>query len=168
MSSALARADQMTRDRGTETAADLQTMALGARVFGSAISFTLSVGGRAETHVSPHRSTQRFLSLARDIPRRTWPKWHLVALGVWFIRDLHAVRITRFRITRFCPDAGWPAHLILDSGKPVRGRATPRHASLAVRMVSPLPSCCLWLRTNGVNTNGAAAKVVNFERLGKR
>ena len=25
-----------------------------------------------------------------------------------------------------------------------------------------------WLRTNGVNTNGAAAKVVNFDRLGKK
>ena len=27
---------------------------------------------------------------------------------------------------------------------------------------------CLWLRTNGVNTNGAAAKVINFDRLGKK
>ena len=27
---------------------------------------------------------------------------------------------------------------------------------------------CLWLRTNGVNTNGAAAKVMNFDRLGKK
>ena len=26
----------------------------------------------------------------------------------------------------------------------------------------------LWLRTNGVNTNGAAAKVMNFDRLGKK
>ena len=25
-----------------------------------------------------------------------------------------------------------------------------------------------WLRTNGVNTNGAAAKVMNFDRLGKK
>ena len=25
-----------------------------------------------------------------------------------------------------------------------------------------------WLRTNGVNTNGAAAKVMTFDRLGKR
>ena len=25
-----------------------------------------------------------------------------------------------------------------------------------------------WLRTNGVNTNGAAAKVMNFDRSGKR
>ena len=24
----------------------------------------------------------------------------------------------------------------------------------------------VWLRTNGVNTNGAAAKVMNFDRLG--
>ena len=26
----------------------------------------------------------------------------------------------------------------------------------------------IWLRTNGVNTNGAAAKVMNFDRLGKK
>ena len=26
----------------------------------------------------------------------------------------------------------------------------------------------VWLRTNGVNTNGAAAKVMNLERLGKK
>ena len=25
-----------------------------------------------------------------------------------------------------------------------------------------------WLRTNGVNTNGAAAEVMNFDRLGKK
>ena len=25
-----------------------------------------------------------------------------------------------------------------------------------------------WLRTNGVNTNGAAAKVMTFDRLGKK
>ena len=25
-----------------------------------------------------------------------------------------------------------------------------------------------WLRTNGVNTNGAAAKVMNFDRLGEK
>ena len=25
-----------------------------------------------------------------------------------------------------------------------------------------------WLRTNGVNTNGAAATVMNFDRLGKK
>ena len=25
-----------------------------------------------------------------------------------------------------------------------------------------------WLRTNGVNTNGATAKVMNFDRLGKK
>ena len=25
-----------------------------------------------------------------------------------------------------------------------------------------------WLRRNGVNTNGAAAKVMNFDRLGKK
>ena len=25
-----------------------------------------------------------------------------------------------------------------------------------------------WLRRNGVNTNGAAAKVINFDRLGKK
>ena len=26
----------------------------------------------------------------------------------------------------------------------------------------------IWLRTNGVNTSGAAAKVINFDRLGKK
>ena len=26
----------------------------------------------------------------------------------------------------------------------------------------------LWLRTNGVNTNGAGAKVMSFDRLGKK
>ena len=25
-----------------------------------------------------------------------------------------------------------------------------------------------WVRTNGVNTNGAAAKAMNFDRLGKK
>ena len=25
----------------------------------------------------------------------------------------------------------------------------------------------VWLRTNGINTNGAAAKVINFDGLGK-
>ena len=28
--------------------------------------------------------------------------------------------------------------------------------------------CSSWLRTTGVNTNGAAAKVINFDRLGKK
>ena len=27
--------------------------------------------------------------------------------------------------------------------------------------------CSPWLRTNGVNTNGVAAEVMNFDRLGK-
>ena len=30
------------------------------------------------------------------------------------------------------------------------------------------PGSVAWLRTNGVNTNGAAAKVMNFDRLGKK
>ena len=29
-------------------------------------------------------------------------------------------------------------------------------------------SCSNWLRTNGVNTNGAEAKVTKFDRLGKK
>ena len=29
-------------------------------------------------------------------------------------------------------------------------------------------NCVLWLRTNGVNTNGAAAKVMYFDGLGKK
>ena len=29
----------------------------------------------------------------------------------------------------------------------------------------PVYSRQVWLRTNGVNTNGAAAKTINFERL---
>ena len=33
-------------------------------------------------------------------------------------------------------------------------------------MKTPLSAC--WLRTNGVNTDGAAAEVRNFDRLGKK
>ena len=31
-----------------------------------------------------------------------------------------------------------------------------------------IPPAIAWLRTNGVNTNGAAAKVMIFDRLGKK
>ena len=31
-----------------------------------------------------------------------------------------------------------------------------------------IPDRDIWLRTIGVNTNGAAAKVMNFDRLGKK
>ena len=44
-------------------------------------------------------------------------------------------------------------------------RPTPRSAAVsavASRMADPI-----WLRTNGLNTNGAAAKIMNFDRLGK-
>ena len=30
-----------------------------------------------------------------------------------------------------------------------------------------ISSSSIWLRTNGVSTNGAAAKVTNFDRLGE-
>ena len=33
---------------------------------------------------------------------------------------------------------------------------------------TPQTSHASWLRTNGVNTNGAAAKVMKFDRLGKK
>ena len=45
---------------------------------------------------------------------------------------------------------------------------------LALKIEAPPPRStaqtrgALWLRTNGVNTNEAAAKVMNFDRLGKR
>ena len=32
----------------------------------------------------------------------------------------------------------------------------------------PAKPIASWLRTNGVNTNGAAAKVINLDRLAKR
>ena len=32
----------------------------------------------------------------------------------------------------------------------------------------PLSGPVFWLRTNGVDTNGAAAKVMDFDRLGKK
>ena len=40
------------------------------------------------------------------------------------------------------------------------GGVAPRDATLE--------ETASWLRTNGVNTNGAAAKVMNFDRLGKK
>ena len=42
---------------------------------------------------------------------------------------------------------------------------------MILRCIARFPADCTvdaWLRTNGVNTNGAAAKVMNFDRLGKR
>ena len=44
------------------------------------------------------------------------------------------------------------------------------HLRAALAPVCALPGFegDAWLRTNGVNTNGAAAKVINFDRLGKK
>ena len=46
-----------------------------------------------------------------------------------------------------------------------------RRADVAVEEVNgglSSPLTAVWLRTNGVNPNGAAAKVRNFDRLGKK
>ena len=40
--------------------------------------------------------------------------------------------------------------------------------SLAFCWIGDVFRRVVWLRTNGVNTHGAAAKVMNFDRLGKR
>ena len=47
-------------------------------------------------------------------------------------------------------------------GAPTRG-ATPHPGERG-----PWGVPVFWLRTNGVNTSGAAAKVMNFDRLGKK
>ena len=41
-------------------------------------------------------------------------------------------------------------------------------ASFAGARISWMIVCAFWLRTNGVKTNGAAAKVMIFDRLGKK
>ena len=46
-------------------------------------------------------------------------------------------------------------------------RAVPSHRDVDQRALRR-PRLEPWLRTNGVNTNGAAAKVINFDRLGKK
>ena len=59
------------------------------------------------------------------------------------------------------------------SRRPQRGRqrtARARHAWEQKHCMLLLLCCSLspiWLQTNGVNTHGAAAKVINFDRLGK-
>ena len=50
-------------------------------------------------------------------------------------------------------------------------QAVSRMLHLQTSCIGPVPSqmrCISWLRTNGVNTNGVAAKVINFDRLGKK
>ena len=47
-------------------------------------------------------------------------------------------------------------------GKKQRGLRVPPRTKTGLARCSP------WLRTNGVNTNGAAAKVMDFDRLGKK
>ena len=64
---------------------------------------------------------------------------------------------------------------------PCRGSEPPGRRRASAPSCSRRPSCCTrcprcptatrwwpWLRTNGVNTHGAAAKVMNFDRLGKK
>ena len=52
------------------------------------------------------------------------------------------------------------------------GASVARSARLPTRPSSPSAyerrGSLSWLRTNGVNTNRAAAKVMNFDRLGKK
>ena len=51
------------------------------------------------------------------------------------------------------------------------GGVLGRLSSLVIKVHSPWTMSVhvvIWLRTNGVNTNGAAAKVINFDRLGKK
>ena len=55
-----------------------------------------------------------------------------------------------------------------------RGHPTPPlHPCENIARLPPecpdgVSTCSLWLRTNGVNTNGAAAKEINFDRLWKK
>ena len=39
---------------------------------------------------------------------------------------------------------------------------------IVILIVTVIAIVIVWLRTNGVNTNGAAAKVMNFDRLEKK
>ena len=57
----------------------------------------------------------------------------------------------------------------METGRGQRELGTPAGAEMSPRSNAQsvgLYSC--WLRTNGVNTNEAAAKVMNFDRLGKK
>ena len=48
------------------------------------------------------------------------------------------------------------------------GACAPSPAGRAARALAERSRRFLWSRTNGVNTIGAAAKVTNFDRLGKK
>ena len=51
---------------------------------------------------------------------------------------------------------------------PPEVRARPRERADLQEARAVLGAGIGWLRTNGVNTNGAAAKAMNFDRLGKK
>ena len=49
-----------------------------------------------------------------------------------------------------------------------RTRQAKRPCEMQRRTRKPAAAEILWLRTNGVSIDGAAAKVMNFDRLGKK
>ena len=56
-----------------------------------------------------------------------------------------------------------------DNAKPCRLRNPRRRSPSEIFFhMGLIPFEQLWLRTNGVNANGAAAKVMNFDRLKKK
>ena len=52
--------------------------------------------------------------------------------------------------------------------KPTSAAASAAAAAAAAAETAAARARVCWLRTNWVITNGAAAKVMNFDRLGKR
>ena len=54
------------------------------------------------------------------------------------------------------------------SGSGISRSLRPNLKGVVVNTLPPSSPAAFWLRTNGVNNNGAAAKVTNFDRLGKK
>ena len=101
----------------------------------------------------------------RPLPHRTWPIICGNSTG------LHDPTLLRLPPTLLPFEKQSPASKGMGrQGTAVKHRISLRKEPTPCR---PVPSLAqlrglIWLRTNGVNTNGAPAKVVNFDSLGKK
>ena len=92
--------------------------------------------------------------------------------GKFDSRTLSRETLSRWtgRTTRWCRGFDFGIILILRGGIPGPTGNSPESLSQAILagIISVGRLGVIWLRTNGVNTNGAAAKEMNSGRLGKR
>ena len=111
------------------------------------------VSGRRRPSPAPRRSGARGASQTRG--RRRRPHYVCFLMCCYVVVALFMFYVAMF-VDMLCLFVGGGRV----AGLPGRGHGELRAPGGRV--------ASLWLRTNGVNTSGAAAKVMNFDRLGKK